>query len=138
MSQAEPRAAAPSKATLVGRKQRHNAKRSHKILLAVPTVIQVSLWLPAVIVMTLAAALPDFLSGGLVELLKLGQFGAAVAMLLLGFYLYWRALTKPVEEIPARKGVAQQFMTFAILFFILCSIGEIVKFLLPGSHPQVK
>ena len=32
---------------------------------------------------------------------------------------------------------ALQFMKFAIVFFVLCSAAEMVKFLLPGAHPKV-
>lgn len=71
------------------------------------------------------------------ELLKYGQFGAAVLMLTLGFYLYWRASGAPVAEISARQNVGRQFMIFAVLFFVLCSAAETLHFLLPGAHPKV-
>jgi hypothetical protein len=73
----------------------------------------------------------------LFDLLKYGQFGAAVLMLVLGFYLYWRASNAPVAEIPARQSVGRQFMLFAVGFFVLCSVAEMIKFLLPGAHPKV-
>ena len=28
-------------------------------------------------------------------------------------------------------------MVFAMVFFVLCSVAEMVKFLLPGAHPKV-
>lgn len=86
--------------------------------------------------MAIVAQLPA-LPKDLFDLLKYGQFGAAVIMLVLGFYLYWRAANAPAAEISARQGVGRQFMGFAVLFFILCSVGEMIKFLLPGAHPKV-
>jgi hypothetical protein len=51
--------------------------------------------------MAIVAQLPA-LPTDLFDLLKYDQFGAAVLMLVLGFYLYWRASNPPVAEIPAR------------------------------------
>ena len=84
----------------------------------------------------MVAQLPA-LPSELFDLLKYGQFGAAVLMLVLGFYLYWRASNGPAAEIPARQNVGRQFMIFAIVFFVLCSFAEMLKFLLPGAHPKV-
>jgi hypothetical protein len=81
--------------------------------------------------------LPTLPTDSLLNFLKYGQFGAAMAMLILGFYLSWAASNAPIDAIPAKKSVAYQFMVFAILFFILCSAGEIIKALLPELHPQV-
>jgi hypothetical protein len=86
--------------------------------------------------MAMVAQLPA-LPTDLFDLLKYGQFGAAVLMLVLGFYLYWRASKAPVKEIRARQAVGRQFMIFAIVFFLLCSLAEMIKFLLPGAHPKV-
>ena len=72
------------------------------------------------------------------DLLKYGEFGAAVLMLLLGFYLYYRAANTPVAaEVSTRQNVGRQFMVFALVFFTLCSLLQMAKFLLPGAHPQV-
>jgi hypothetical protein len=74
----------------------------------------------------------------LFDLLKYGEFGAAVLMLVLGFYLYYRAANTPVAaEISTRQNVGRQFMVFALVFFSLCSLLDMVKFLLPPAHPQV-
>jgi hypothetical protein len=86
--------------------------------------------------MAMVAQLPP-LPTDLFDLLKYGQFGAAVLMLVLGFYLYWRASNAPAREIQARRAVGSQFMIFAIVFFVLCSVAEMIKFLLPGAHPKV-
>ena len=86
--------------------------------------------------MAKVAQLPT-LPTDLFDLLKYGQFGAAALMLVLGFYLYWRASNAPAKEIKARRAVGSQFMIFAMVFFVLCSVAEMVKFLLPGAHPKV-
>src|SRR5439155_13009930 len=86
--------------------------------------------------MAVVAQLPA-LPSDLFDLLKYGQFGAAVIMLVLGFYLYWRAANAPAEEIQTRQLVGSQFMKVALLFFVLCSVAEMTKFLLPGAHPKV-
>jgi len=73
----------------------------------------------------------------LFDVLKYGQFGAAVLMLVLGFYLYYRAASAPAGQVERRQNVGREFMKFALVFFVLCSVLEMVKFLLPGAHPQV-
>jgi len=73
----------------------------------------------------------------LIDLVKLGEFGCAVAMLVLGFYLYWKAVNSQSPDIPARKSVARQFMLFAIVFFLICCAVELAKPLVPEPHPQV-
>jgi len=72
----------------------------------------------------------------LVNLVKVGEFGSAVAMLLLGFYLHSQASNSPSPDISARKSVAKQFMAFAIIFFVVCCVVEIVKLRL-DPHPRV-
>jgi hypothetical protein len=87
--------------------------------------------------MVIVAQLP-VLPTKLFDLLKYGEFGAAALMLVLGFYLYYRAANTPVAtEISIRQNVGRQFMIFALVFFTLCSVLEMAKFLLPGAHPQV-
>lgn len=66
------------------------------------------------------------------ELLKFGQFGAALAMLILGFYLHWQA-SHSGALIEQRKGVARQFMNYAIIFFVLCAVGEILSKVIPTT-----
>jgi hypothetical protein len=77
---------------------------------------------------------PDLLLG----LVKAGEFGSAVAMLILGFYLHRQASQAPLAEISARQGVAKQFMRYAALLFVLCCIVEVAKLLIPEPHPKVK
>jgi hypothetical protein len=73
----------------------------------------------------------------IINLVKIGEFGSAVAMLVLGFYLHWQASKAQLADIPARKGVAKQFMFFAVLFFIVCCVVELVKLAMPERHPGV-
>jgi hypothetical protein len=75
----------------------------------------------------LIGQLPVVPTDTLINLLKLGQFGAALAMLLLGFYLHWQASRAAPEEITLRRGVAYQFMCFSVCLFILCMIGEVAN-----------
>jgi hypothetical protein len=82
--------------------------------------------------------LVDLPTDSLIKLLEFGQFGAALAMLILGFYLHWAAVRGKSTQIEARKQVAKQFMIFAISFFLLCSVAEIVKTFLPASPAKVK
>jgi hypothetical protein len=73
----------------------------------------------------------------LIDLVKLGEFGCAVAMLVLGFYLYWKAANSQLPDIPARKSVARQFMLFALILFLVCCAVELAKPLMPEPHPKV-
>jgi hypothetical protein len=83
------------------------------------------------------AQTPSFIDPSkLVEFLKFGQFGAALAMLVLGFYLHWQA-SHSDSLIEARQNVARQFMNYAIAFFILCALGEILSSVLPKPNRPV-
>lgn len=75
----------------------------------------------------LVGQLPALPINGLVDLLKLGQFGAALAMLVLGFYLHWQATRAAGAEVQERRKVAQQFMLFAVVLFVLCMVGEVAN-----------
>ena len=81
--------------------------------------------------------LPSVSIDPLVKLVQIGEFGSAVAMLLLGFYLSWQASSAPMAEIPARKAVARQFMLVALAFFIVCVVVEITKLIIPEHHPKI-
>jgi len=80
--------------------------------------------------MSTLAAFPGPSLDPLLSMLKYGQFGAALAMLVLGFYLHWQASAsagRDKGQLESRKGVAKQFMLFALAFFAICSVGEIIK-----------
>jgi hypothetical protein len=49
----------------------------------------------------------------------------------------WQASKAPLKDIPARKGVAKQFMFFAGAFFLLCCAVELVKLGIPDQHPII-
>lgn len=73
----------------------------------------------------------------LVDLAKIGEFGSAIAMLILGFYLHWQASKAPLSQIEPRKAVAKQFMVFAGAFFLVCCAVELAKLELPERHPTI-
>jgi hypothetical protein len=72
----------------------------------------------------------------LIDFLKYGQFGAALAMLILGFYLHWQA-SRSETQIEQRQNVARQFMNYAIAFFVMCALGEILNSVLPKLNRPV-
>src|SRR5437763_12570157 len=73
----------------------------------------------------------DFQLPSFTEYLKYGPFGVAVVMLILGFYLHWRAMKEPTNAIAQAQLVGRQFLRYAMAFFVVASVFEIIKLFFP-------